>query len=87
MTELLLSTLRADSSLIVGDNQPYPIRDDSDYGIPVHGDGRGLPSVLVEIRQDLIADERGASAWAMRLAHCLRAIAHLETSVDQGFLS
>ena len=35
---------------------------------PVHGEGRGLPHVLVEIRQDGIATPADAAAWALRLA-------------------
>ena len=34
----------------------------------VHGEGRGLPHVLVEIRQDGIATPADAAAWAVRLA-------------------
>ena len=38
---------------------------------PVHGERRGLDAVLVEIRQDLIADDDGAKEWALRLAEAL----------------
>ena len=75
MAELLIEELKAAGDIVVGDNEPYAIGLDSDYAIPVHGDGRGLPNVMVEIRQDLIADESGAAAWAERLAGCLQAIA------------
>jgi len=37
----------------------------------VHGERRGLPHALVEIRQDLIADESGQRAWAELLARLL----------------
>jgi len=56
--------------LVIGENEPYRI-DRDDYTVPVHGDARGLPAVLVEIRNDLIADPAGASAWAGRLAAAL----------------
>jgi predicted N-formylglutamate amidohydrolase len=75
MASLLLDELRADGDVVVGDNLPYAISIEADYGIPVHGDDRGLPNVMVEIRQDLIADQKGAEAWAERLADCLDAIA------------
>lgn len=55
----------------VAHNQPYQIDDDSDYTVPVHGEARGLDAVLVEIRQDLIADPDGQAAWAARLAAAL----------------
>jgi predicted N-formylglutamate amidohydrolase len=37
----------------------------------VHGERRGLPHVLIEIRQDLIADATGQRAWARILARLL----------------
>jgi predicted N-formylglutamate amidohydrolase len=66
----ILEQLEADGGLCVGDNQPYRI-DHKDYGIPVHGEGRGLPHLLFEIRQDLIATDREQRAWATRLAGLL----------------
>jgi len=54
-------------------NEPYRI-DADDYTIPVHGDGRGRPAVLIEIRQDLIADEAGQERWAAMLARAIAAI-------------
>ena len=69
MHELLL----AEGDLVVGDNDPYALSDETDYTIPVHGERRGLPHVELEIRQDLIADEAGQQAWASRLVRLLRA--------------
>lgn len=54
-------------------NEPYRI-DADDYTIPVHGDGRGKPAVLIEVRQDLIADEAGQEGWAAMLARAIAAI-------------
>lgn len=56
--------------LTLGDNQPYRI-DADDYTVPVHGDARGLPSVLIEVRHDLIATRAGVRDWGDRLARCL----------------
>lgn len=64
----LLRALGAEGDLVVGDNQPYSVTPSSDYAVPVHGEGRGLVHVELEIRQDLIADEAGQQAWAERLA-------------------
>jgi predicted N-formylglutamate amidohydrolase len=50
--------------LIVAANEPYRIDDETDYTVPVHGEARGLDAVLVELRQDVIADEAGAAEWA-----------------------
>jgi predicted N-formylglutamate amidohydrolase len=62
----------AEGDLVVGDNAPYAMTDHTDYGMPIHGERRGLPHVELEIRQDLIADEAGQRAWADRLARLLR---------------
>lgn len=68
LAELMRGALTRDGRLTVGDDQPYPIDRDNDYTIPVHGDGRGLPCVMVEIRQDGLRNEAEAAAWAARLA-------------------
>jgi predicted N-formylglutamate amidohydrolase len=62
----LVEALGGAQANVVG-NQPYQIDDKSDYTVPVHGEARGLDSVLVEIRQDLIAGDLGAANWAFRL--------------------
>jgi predicted N-formylglutamate amidohydrolase len=65
---LLLKLLRAEPDLVVGDNEPYAVSDETDYTIPVHGEARGLMNSGIEIRQDLIADQAGEREWADRLA-------------------
>ncbi|TAH64710.1 MAG: N-formylglutamate amidohydrolase [Rhodopseudomonas palustris] len=72
---LLLDQLRADGTLVVGDNQPYGVSDLTDYTIPVHGEARGLISTGIEIRQDQIADPDGQQRWAERLAQAFAEIA------------
>jgi len=59
--------LQIDPELTVGDNEPY---DGALVGdtLNEHGTNRGLPHVLIEFRQDLIADNIGASNWAHRIA-------------------
>ena len=59
----------------IAENEPYQIEDDSDYTVPVHGEARGHDAVLVEIRQDLIADPAGAATWSARLATALASCA------------
>jgi predicted N-formylglutamate amidohydrolase len=66
-----LALLKEESGLIVGDNEPYFVSDTSDYTIPVHGERRHVPHALIEIRQDLIADEKGERQWAQLLARLL----------------
>jgi predicted N-formylglutamate amidohydrolase len=62
----LLAKLGADGDLVVGDNEPYDgaLRGDTMYR---HCMVRGIPHALLEVRQDLIADEAGVAAWAERL--------------------
>jgi predicted N-formylglutamate amidohydrolase len=55
--------------LTIGLNEPYKTSRETDYGIPIHGDDRNIPAIMIEIRQDLIADSTGARQWAERLAH------------------
>jgi predicted N-formylglutamate amidohydrolase len=68
---LLLASACREPGLVVGDNQPYAVSDATDYGIPVHGEQRGIAHVELEIRQDLIADAVGQVAWAARIARWL----------------
>jgi predicted N-formylglutamate amidohydrolase len=69
----LLTLLRADPELVVGDNQPYSVGDLTDYGIPVYGEQRGILHVEIEIRQDLLMEAAGQLAWAKRFAELLPA--------------
>src|ERR1700761_433697 len=67
----LLRHLRAEPDLVVGNNEPYAVSDETDYTIPVHGEARGLMNSGIEIRQDLIGDAAGQQQWAERLARVL----------------
>jgi predicted N-formylglutamate amidohydrolase len=69
---LVLDGLRREAGLIVADNQPYFVSDETDYTIPRHGEARGLPHVEIEIRQDLVADDAGQAEWARRIARALQ---------------
>ena len=69
---LLLDALAEEPALVVGDNRPYSVDDESDYTIPVHGEKRGIPHALIEIRQDGLATEAEAAIWADRLARAFR---------------
>jgi predicted N-formylglutamate amidohydrolase len=66
----LLERLRRESDIIVGDNEPYSgeLENDTLYR---HGTMNGLPHVLIEVRQDLIADRKGVERWAKRLKQLL----------------
>jgi predicted N-formylglutamate amidohydrolase len=71
LPRIMLDLLRHEGDLAVGDNQPYAITGNSDYTVPVHGEGNGLAHIEIEIRQDLIGDAPGQARWAERLARLL----------------
>jgi predicted N-formylglutamate amidohydrolase len=74
LAQRLHEALRQRGDIDVGYNQPYPIDDAFDYTIPVHGEGRGLASTMIEIRQNEIQSPATAAAWATRLAHAFRTL-------------
>ncbi|MEW9805847.1 N-formylglutamate amidohydrolase [Mesorhizobium sp. ZMM04-5] len=69
----LIDMLALDGGLVVGDNEPYDgaLRGDTMYR---HAVVSGYAHALLEIRQDLIADEAGADEWARRIAPIVDAI-------------
>ena len=69
---LVLDRLRREAGLIIADNQPYFVSDETDYTIPRHGEARGLPHVEIEIRQDLLGDDAGQAEWARRITRALQ---------------
>lgn len=62
----LIERLESAGDIIVGNNEPYDgaLRGDTMYR---HCMAAGIPHALIEVRQDLIADEAGVAAWAERL--------------------
>ncbi|MEM7124441.1 MAG: N-formylglutamate amidohydrolase [Pseudomonadota bacterium] len=84
----ILHDVLTEHDVVVGDNEPYAISDDSDYGIPVHGEERGVPHIEFEIRQDLIADDAGQKRWAALLEDVLRvALQRLEAHYPEAVLA
>jgi len=69
----LMDTLERERGVIVGDNEPYSGWVVG-YTVGAHGGSAGLPRVAVEIRQDQVATDAGATAWADRLARALEPI-------------
>lgn len=59
-----------DAGWVTGDNQPYSGHLDGD-SIDRHALSQRRPNVLIELRNDLIADAEGQRAWADRLAPVL----------------
>lgn len=80
VAESLALQLRADDGLTIGDNEPYGPSDRVYHTLARHAEAHGLPSLMIEIRNDLIATEAGQTAWAERLAPMLlNAVEGLET--------
>lgn len=74
----LAESLAGEADLVVGDNEPYSGQLQGDC-MWQHGTNRGLPHILIEIRNDLIADAAGEALWADRLApHIRRAVEALD---------
>lgn len=71
LAHVLLTLLRQEPGLVVGDNEPYAASEQTDYALVEHGEHRALLNVEVEIRQDLIEREAGQVEWADRLARLL----------------
>ncbi len=69
LTHRTLARLRTDPALTVGDNEPYRM-DGIDHTVPHHA-YPDRPYVELEVRQDLLADAAGVTAWAQRLATVL----------------
>ena len=67
----LLERLGREKDLVIGANEPYGGAPEN-YCLYRHGTLNGLPHALIEVRQDLIAEERGVVYWASRIETCLR---------------
>ena len=67
----LITLMDEDNDIVIGENQPYSIDDETDYTIPVHGEMRGLLHIMIEMRQDHIAEAAGQRLWFEKLAKAL----------------
>jgi predicted N-formylglutamate amidohydrolase len=68
----VLKMLRRERHLVIADNEPYFVSDETDYTIPHHAEARLLLHVELEIRQDLVTDEAGQAEWGSRIARVLK---------------
>jgi len=71
LSPALLEVLQARHGEKALANQPYSMDRDSDYTVPVHGEDRGLDSVEIEVRNDLLSDATQIEARAEDLASAL----------------
>lgn len=70
----MLDALRAQAGVVVGDNEPYNLDPNEDYSVPLHATGRGLRHLMIEFRQDEIADAAGQQRWAALFGDCLERV-------------
>ncbi len=63
-------------------NEPYCIEDISDYTIPVHGERRSIPHVLLEIHNDELASAASRARWTELLAVAIAAI--VPATIDEA---
>ena len=71
LADFLIRELKTDKALSIGINQPYSPADGVYYTLSRHASPRGLPAVMIEIRNDEISGEAGQRSWAERLANIL----------------
>jgi predicted N-formylglutamate amidohydrolase len=68
LAQQLRRALTRQADLLVGDNEPYGIEDTHDFTLPTHGERRGIPHVMIEIRQDGLRTQPQVAGWVERLA-------------------
>lgn len=71
LADLLIGGFESDPALTVGVNEPYSPADGVYYTLRRHAQPQGLPSVMIEIRNDEISDEASQRSWAEQLADIL----------------
>lgn len=76
LTDPFLHKLQQIDGLCVGDNEPYVGSLEGDC-MAQHGLARGLPHVLIELRNDLIENAKDQTEWAQTIA------APLQKTIDE----
>lgn len=71
LADHMLARLRSRGDICVGENEPYAPADGVCWTLDRHGTRTGLPTVMIEIRNDLVATDADCSRWAQRLMETL----------------
>ena len=71
LSQPLLAQLSCEKGLVVGANEPYSPKDRVYHTLDRHAQRHGLPSVMIEIRNDLIETTDAQDLWGERLAEAL----------------
>ena len=80
--EAVIEALSREAGLVVGANVPYRIDRAEDYAVPVHGVDRNYPAILVEVRNDFLAEASELARWVDRLAAALTLPLSVEETRD-----
>jgi predicted N-formylglutamate amidohydrolase len=67
-----LQHLAVDTTLCIGLNQPYTAHEYTNYTLQVHGESRGLPCLMLEIRQDVIDSPSKASEYSRLIGSAIQ---------------
>lgn len=67
----LIAALQQERGLTVGVNEPYSPSDKVYFTIEKHARSRGIPCVMIEIRNDEIADSASQQEWAGMISRLL----------------
>ena len=81
--EALVRGLRSEVGLVVGVNEPYAPSDRVYHTMSRHGEANGNPAAMIEVRNDLVSNDNGQRAWAMRLAPLLQSAAQLSLNAER----
>jgi len=71
LADAMLATAARHTSLIVGRNDPYGPEDGVTHTLRRHGITRGIPNVMIEVRNDLLGDAAACGAMAEMLGEWL----------------
>lgn len=67
----VIAALRETTEHVVGDNEPYAPADGVYYSLNRHAHSRGLPHLMIEVRNDLLQTGEQEETWAATLAPVL----------------
>ena len=78
LADEILNVISAEGELVAKSNEPYGPEDGVTYTLAEHAIPRGLPNVMIEIRNDLLSGADAQHAMALRLTDYIKsALANL----------
>lgn len=84
LADPVLAGLRAEANIVVGENQPYSPADQVFWTLETHGEARGFMTVMIELRNDIIATKYAQARWAERLSELLEDALGKRATAPQG---